>query len=225
MAETSWEWGAFTIPLSRGGGAFAFSCGIFRVGGLEGYDADGASNGTFSPLQATAALAYGRCFGERFSAGLCVETALDRDGRGGERSAWAGGGGVQLRLGRLALGAAASHLAPEMRMNDETFPLPMTARGGGSLDLWGGMRIHAAAEWVADESAKLLAGWEWEPAHGLRALAGCLHDPDAADAQLQPTYGLALAVRQLQFAYGFQPARWLEASHHLSLTMEFSGRH
>lgn len=222
MAETSWEWGAVAIPLAPSAGTIGFSCGVLRSGDLERYDADGSREGSFSPLQAVGSLAYGRAFGSQFEAGVTCEAALERDGIDKERLMVAGGGGMQLHLGRISVGAAALHLGPPVKIDGETYPLPATLRAGATMHAGAQMAFHAATEWTVLGSPCFMAGWQWEPVRGICALAGAIHDPSYSDQALRPTYGLRLDAGPVGFAYGYQPSAWLEASHQLALTLRLS---
>lgn len=224
MAETSWEWGAVTLPLASGGNALGISVGALRAGTLEQYDSEGTLLGEFAPVLTSAVVGYGASLSPQLRLGVCAEGILERSGTGEERSAWAGGLGLQWDAGRLSFGLSGLHLAPDAAVGDSRYPLPMTLRAGATLRSGGSIRLHTAAEWVAGEAARLIAGWEWQPVWGLRALTGLLYDPSASEETLRPTYGLACAVGSIAVAYGYQPSYWLEASHQISLSFGFTPR-
>jgi hypothetical protein len=215
-AGTSWEWGA--LSLRALGGALGASCGLLRSGGLEGYDRDGRPTGTFTPQQACASIGYGRPLGAGLSAGLSLEGMLAGDGIDPPDRGWAMSAGLTSRLGRADLALAALHWAPAFERDGERYPLPVTLRAGASLRLGGGTRAHAAADYVSGGRPAFRLGAEWAATRGVSALAGATLDPESEAPTVRPTAGMQIEFGRMRFAYGFQPAGALEASHQLSLT-------
>ncbi|MBD3235170.1 MAG: hypothetical protein GF330_00510 [Candidatus Eisenbacteria bacterium] len=218
MAETSWEWGALALPLHEGRGGLGVCVGALRVGSLEQYDSEGQPLGSFSPLLTCGSLGYATALGDHLRAGILLEGVLERSGVDTERSAWAGGVGLQWESRRLAVGVSALHLAPESEIEETRFPLPMTVRAGATWAVGHTLRVHGAVEYVAESAPRLLAGWAWQPVRGLRALTGLLHDPAHREEAWRPTCGLACTVGRVGVTYGYQPAAWLDASHQLALS-------
>jgi hypothetical protein len=219
MAETSWEWGAVSLPVAARGDAIGISVGAFRAGKLEQYDREGNALGTFSPVLTTAAFGYAVPLSTVLRVGISLEGILERSGTGEESMAWAGGLGLQWDAGRFSFGLSGLHIGPEARVGEERYPLPTTVRGAATLAIAPSLRFHAGGEWIAEGSPGLIAGAEWQPVGGLRALTGLRHDPSSEDKTLQPTYGLACAVGAVAVTYGYQPAQWLDDSHQVSITL------
>ena len=221
-AQTAWEWGAITLPVGRG--AFALACGFFRSGGLEGFTADGAPTGDFTPTQLCAAVGYGLPLSERWSAGVALEGAYESDGVAQTRRALAVDAGLQVNLGRVALGLAALHLGPPIEADGARFPLPSTIRLGATLLASRALDLHAALEYRSQEAIGLRLGCEWTPIDALHLLAGAGVMPQTetqTETTLQPAVGTAFDLGHARVAYGlmFDPA--IETSHQLSLTVRF----
>jgi hypothetical protein len=221
-AQTAWEWGAITLPLGRG--ACALACGFFRSGELEGFTSDGAPTGGFTPTQLVATIGYGLPLGERWGAGLALEGAYESDGVGQTRRAIAVNAGLQLDLGRVALGLAALHLGPPVEADGTRFPLPATFRLGATLLASSALDLHAALEYRAQEPLAMRLGCEWTPLSALHLLAGAGIVPQSepqTETTLQPAVGTAFDLGHARVAYGllFDPA--VETSHQLSLTVRF----
>ncbi|MCK4303638.1 MAG: hypothetical protein KAY24_05310 [Candidatus Eisenbacteria sp.] len=219
VAETCWEWGALAMELPGGRGALGLSCGMLRSGGLEGYTEDGTSTGDFSPLQVHATVGYGRCVGDCWTMGFLVEAVVDGDGEHQAMTAWAGGGGIQLDLGRVSLGLAALHLAPDQKVGKERFPMPATVSVGASLRLPAGMDLHSTVEMTAAEEPRVALGAQWRPVSGMGLCAGTHWDREEAEEPVGLAVGMTVDISRVQIAYGFQPQQALEASHQISLRL------
>jgi len=218
-AGTAWQWGG--ACLAMGGGGLGLSCGLFRSGALDGYDSEGNPTGGFSPLQGFVALAHGRPLTSGLRAGLEVELLLETDGTDQEYRSWAGGAGIQLDAGRLHLAGTARHLGPDLKAGGESYPLPATLALAVTLDVARRSRLHAGSAAVGGESPTLRVGAEWGATEALAAYLGAQSTPGESVADLQTSMGLALELGRTRVGYGYQPARHLEASHQLSLTLLF----
>jgi hypothetical protein len=219
-AGTCWEWGGALLPL--GGGGLGASIGLFRPGELEGYDALGNATGGFSPLQALAALAYGRPVSRALRVGFEVELLFERDGLGSERHAWAGGGGAQFDAGRWHFALTARHLGPALQTDEGRYPLPAFTAAGFSFDAARRLRLHLAAARRGGTGPDLRLGAEWAASDALAAYCGAQRRTTAVGGELRATAGLAVDLGRTVLAYGYQPAQQLEASHQISLSLDFT---
>ncbi len=216
-AGTAWEWGALAFPVR--GAALGIAGGMLRNGELHGFDAEGQPSGAFSPYQACVAVGCGVPLRSDLNIGVGLEGALDSDGLGTTYRAWAASAGLQYAVGIWHVAVAALHVGPPLSAGDERYPLPSTLRGGASVDLGSTAQMHAALELLRGEDPAVLVGFGWRPIAALCGMGGARLEPAAGSDGFRPSLGFTVDLGTTRFAYSFQPAGDLEASHQVALSV------
>ncbi len=217
VAGTAWEWVGLALALPGMPGIVGLSAGLLRTDPLEGYAADGTSTGSFRPVQLLGTLAYARRVTPRISGGLQLEVVHESDGNQTDWTCLAWGLGLQWQPGRVALGAAATHLTTGVRSGADHGPLPATVRGGASLDLGAGIDLHLGVEGGRAQTSRLLSGASWQPLEVVTAYAGMRVDLEENERRTQPAGGLSVHAGAVTVTYGYRPALDLEVSHQIGL--------
>ena len=107
----------------------------FRPGSLIERDANDQQIGTFNGYSVAGTLAYGRRIYDTLAVGISAQGLKSEIADVGA-SAWSGGLGLQWRPSSLwSFGAAMENWGTKVQFIDQTDPLPLTGRIGGSY-LW-----------------------------------------------------------------------------------------
>jgi hypothetical protein len=133
-------------------------------------------------------------------------------------------GGLRLRGRRLSLGLAVQNLGGKAGYVAEKFPLPVTLRAGGALELYKGLLLASDLVY-REENADLHAGAEYTRAFGTvlaAARAGYKSDTVKELGALSGlTAGLGLGWSDFRLDYAWNSFTDLGVTHRFSLSVKF----
>jgi hypothetical protein len=190
-------------------------------GTIEGMDMKGLPTSDFSAWDLSAGLYYANRLSPNLSAGGGVKAVMEKNEEEGG-AAYAGDIGLLFTppVAGLSLGLSLQNLGTKMRLIEEGYSLPLTARAGAGFTIPGApVSLAADIAVPVDDSPALSAGAEYRIA-GLFALrAGYKTGSDlGASAGVRAGCGFSIGIVGLDYA--FTPYGELGSSHRISLLVK-----
>lgn len=214
--QMSHEFVAVALPVAGGErGVAGYSMKLLRSGSIPKLDNAGNETGTFSATDMAHALGWARSWGGT-RAGAAVEF-VSQSIAGTSGSAFAASLGLQHLRGPWSGGLSVSHLGSGLKLGSESFPLPMTLRGGGGwTGLDGGLLLAGDVTTAKGrgERGHVGASYRLWPPRGSASLApgseaslrlGYTAGGEDADGVSGLAAGLGLAVRSFRADLSYQP--------------------
>ncbi|MDA8242620.1 MAG: PorV/PorQ family protein [Elusimicrobia bacterium] len=213
---------AYVHPLDPRFTVFA-GANLLLGGKMDRYDAAGAADGSFSPLEGAVSAGGSAWLGRGWYLGAALKN-LSQQAAGEKASAWAADAGVLKKAGDWRVGLAAANFGSSIKLGRDKFDLPLTLRGGVSYTFLGD--YTAAAEWIraggsddavaAGAEARLKTG----PKEYFFVRAG-YRSGRSRYAGPGLTAGAGLANRDLRIDYAFVPYGDLGDSHRVTVAFRF----
>lgn len=181
----------------------------------------GVTQGTFRPYDVVAGLGYAREL-EQFSIGVVGKMVYQRiDAYSGSTPAFDVGVTHHAVIDGLTMAAALQNFGPDMKLNEEEFPLPQVVRLGMAYrpiqDRWPALeRLLTTAEILVpnDGNSRLHAGLEVELHESFQLRGGHRFQYDTWG----PTFGLGFARGSLRVDYAYMANdNDFDATHRFSL--------
>lgn len=194
--------------------AYAHTGGMVKRG-ISGSELGGNFGASGMALTA----AGGKEISDKFSVGaglkLVRETLDDKSA-----ATFALDAGALYRYRRFTFGAALQNAGGSIKLNEDSFPLPLTLRLGASTSLVERATLSLEAEKSSDADIAMKAGAEWAASKklSLRAGYGTGHDENAGPGI---SLGFGVDARYALIDYSFTPFGDLGAVHLLSLRYRF----
>lgn len=151
LVETSFEFGAFGLPISGGeAGGVALAGRYLSYGEMQGYDQYGMPTETFTAGDLAVGAAYGLRLFKGFSAGVSLNYLYSRIDDVNVSGFSADAGLLYQPLERLRLGFVAQNLGPTITYDELESPLPATLRLGAAGEVFNDPRhrVTLAADGV-----------------------------------------------------------------------------
>ena len=195
------------VSRSIGKGALGLGISGFYTSELEKRDDVGNLIGHFGFNDFAVTGAYARRFPHQVSGGVAfkfIREMIDQE----TATAFAGDLGGRIALGRsgVSLGAALQNLGGKAKFISETFPLPLTVRGGAALSraipsIEGKGTLSAEVRKARGEDSRFHVGGELEFKERVALRAGAKFGYD--DEKM--SFGLGLIQRRFHFDYALVP--------------------
>jgi hypothetical protein len=187
----------------------------------------GAPGWTFTAKDYAVSLSYGRSLTDRFSVGGTVKI-IDELFEEERSTSWAADVGTQYNTGfrNFKIVMMLSNFGPDMRFITQDYPLPISFRFGGAIDVLDSPRHHAIlameGSHPSDNREKYNAGFEYMFQNLAALRIGRRFEHDLGGLSLGG--GLRFAIGEKLAArldYGYQDFEALDQIHRFSLTVDF----
>lgn len=203
--EQSQEWLGVGGRFGTSSTSWSVSGLYHGQGGFEGRDASGNPTGDFSVSSSAFGAALAQRFGDAVSVGIGAKYVREDLG-----TVQGGGltfdGGVQVRAGRVSVGAAVQNVTGNMKYEGISYEFPTNYGAGVSLDVPEyGLRLALDGNAPYAYYPDLRAGveWRWHDQFALRT--GYRSEVGAEDGEPLngPTFGMGAGVGGFWFDYGY----------------------
>jgi len=204
-----YAFGAFALPTAAG--TFAISAATLEVADIRKRGLDESDQGSFTNVDSTYALSYGRRWGDTLSLGATarlIKAQIDS----ASASSWGGDVGVLKKFADTpySVGLAARHFGQEVKFRDEGDPLPFVVDGGASGRFVNDhLLLSLKLSLPRDNDLQYGAGVEWaeRASDGFRyaARAGYHTLGTDADGASGVTVGAGIGYRRLDLDFAWVP--------------------
>jgi hypothetical protein len=192
------QWTGAAFPVSRGGGAAEFSA--FHAGALDAFTADGASAGTFQPMEILAGVGFGIALRPDMRAGVSAHGLYL--GSPGERLTGASmGAGLEWDLAAVTLGLVVRNLGPGPRGEEGTYRLP--AEVGLSAQTHFQRRASVGIGVGGDRAGRLqgIVASRVRLHGGVSLMGGMRYENDPSAQPVRGTAGLEFLLGVIEIGY------------------------
>lgn len=230
-ADVGFGFAAFGIPLESVGGVVAISATALTSGDMiERTYEDGTYEGTgrtFAYNAMAAGISYGRYLTDRFSVGFTVRGIFERV-HDYSANGWSADVGTSYNTGfrNFKIGMAITNFGPDMRFIENSYPLPINFKFGGSIEVLqqesSVLTISAEGAHPSDNLEKFNAGGEWVFKNFVAVRAGGRFNYDVDGFTLGGGVRLPWGEdRELRIDYAYQDFGILSEVHRFTLNLAF----
>ena len=215
---------AYNRPFGETG-VFGLGVQMLNYGSIDSTNNNnGASDGTFSPRDIVASLAWGRELGGDFSVGAAAKylsTRIDNSA-----SAFLGDAGLQYRRSGLTAGLALQNVGTKLKFNKVSEAVSRQGRLGLAYDYLT-FTFYGDVNLPSDADAWYAAGAEYRlvTAGKMRAAFRAGYSTRSGEARNDKTFpfsfGLGLGVDAYDLDYAFVPYGDLGQAHHITLNIRW----
>jgi hypothetical protein len=210
----SQEWVGGALPLASG--VIGIETSAVHAGQLPSYAEDGASLGSFTPVEFVVSAGFARSILPGFRGGAALH-ALSLGGGGTELRGVAFSVGLEFAPGTSRLAVALRNVGPDLNGDRGTYRLPSQVAAGIEQEIGLGTRLSLSG--AVDRYG------QWSASGGLRVigpasvalLCGAAYSTGAAAQSFSPRAGISVPLRAMIFSYSYAPADLVGSTHHISL--------
>ena len=214
---------AYNRPFA-GIGVFGLGLQMLNYGSIDSNNNTGVSDGTFTPRDIVASLAWGCELGGDFSVGAAAKylsTRIDNTA-----SAFLADAGLQYRRSGLTAGLAFQNVGTKLKFNKVSESVSRQSRLGLAYD-YRSFTFYGDANLPSDADAWYAAGAEYRlvTAGKMRAAFRAGYSTRSGEARNDKTFpfsfGLGLGVDSYDLDYAFVPYGDLGQAHHITLNIRW----
>jgi LysM repeat protein len=203
--QTAQEWGGLGGRLRFGGLTGAIT-GLFQnEGSFDGRDALGNPTGTFEASSMALGMGVARAVGPFVTAGFGMKYASDNLG-GVRGSGVTFDGGLQVRSGGFAFGAAAQNVWGQMKYGSAIYGFPSSYGVGVSYaHAASGLSVALDVNFPAAYYSDIRGGveWRWNDRFALRTGYRAELGAASGDPLAGPTFGMGAGAHGMWLDYGY----------------------
>lgn len=210
----SQEWIGGVLPL--GGGSLGIEASAVHAGPLPAYDAEGASLGSFTPVELVVGLGVARSLLPGFRCGVAAH-GLSLGGGGGDLRGVSFSLGAELEVVDTRFAVALRDIGPDLGGEAGSYALPSQVAAGLEREI--GLASRVSLTGVLDRFG------DWSASGGVRVtgparfslLCGAAYLPGRAESPFSPRAGIAAPLGAMLFAYSYAPDGVVGSTHHFSV--------
>jgi hypothetical protein len=186
----------------------------------------GVAGWTFGARDYALAMTYARSLTDRFSVGGTIKV-IDELYEDERATGWAADLGTQYNTGfrNFKISMMMSNFGPDMKFLEDEFPLPISFKFGGAIDVADGPRHHAVlaieGSHPADNREKYNMGMEYTYQRFASFRIGQRWEHDIGGLSYGGGLAFKVGGRALRVDYGYQDFEFLTEIHRFSFALDF----